>query len=278
VRPSRNYTTWPRIVYFEIARGANRYFGRTGVARSRRISWPTIEGAFLAPTPLRRFGCSRGPRLRHTVTAGASDPRERAVALYYAVRDGIRYDPYSVQAAPQAYRASSIVQAPAAFCVPKAILLAAAARDIGIPARLGFADVRNHLASEKLRARMGTDLFVFHGYTDLYLDGGWRKATPAFNRELCSRFGVPPSVRRHGRRDAPPSTARSGTWNTCATAEPCGLPPARCGCSPLAPYRLPSISYASHAGRSRRSDQHQQRCARFRNRPSWTASASRPQQ
>jgi transglutaminase-like putative cysteine protease len=148
--------------------------------------------AFLAPT---RFVDSDAPEVRDyaaRVTAGASDPRERAVALYYAVRDGIRYDPYSVQVDPDAYRASRIVQAPAAFCVPKAILLAAAARASGIPARLGFADVRNHLASEKLRARMGTDLFVFHGYTDLYLDGGWRKATPAFNRELCSRFGVPP--------------------------------------------------------------------------------------
>jgi transglutaminase-like putative cysteine protease len=148
--------------------------------------------AFLAPT---RFVDCDAPEVRDfatRVTAGASDPRARAVALYYAVRDGIRYDPYSVQADPQAYRASRIVQAPAAFCVPKAILLAAAARAIGIPARLGFADVRNHLASEKLRARMGTDLFVFHGYTELYLDGAWRKATPAFNRELCSRFGVSP--------------------------------------------------------------------------------------
>ena len=147
--------------------------------------------AFLAPT---RFVDCDAPEVRDfaaRVTAGASDPRERAVALYYAVRDGIRYDPYSVHTDPQAYRASRIVQAPAAFCVPKAILLAAAARAVGIPARLGFADVRNHLASEKLRARMGTDLFVFHGYTELYLDGAWRKATPAFNRELCGRFGVP---------------------------------------------------------------------------------------
>lgn len=148
--------------------------------------------ACLAPTP---FLDCQTPEVRAfaaRVTAGAGTPRARAIALYYAVRDGIRYDPYSVQADPQAYRASRIVQAPAAFCVPKAILLAAAARAAGIPARVGFADVRNHLASEKLRTRMGTDLFVFHGYADLYLDGAWRKATPAFNRELCGRFGVPP--------------------------------------------------------------------------------------
>lgn len=147
--------------------------------------------ACLAPT---RFLDCDTPVVRAwaaRATAGAGDARARAVALFYAVRDGIRYDPYAVPADPDAYRASRITEAPAGFCVPKAILLAAAARAVGIPARLGFADVRNHLTSEKLRARMGTDLFVFHGYTELHLDGAWRKATPAFNRELCDRFGVP---------------------------------------------------------------------------------------
>ncbi len=148
--------------------------------------------AYLMPT---RFVDCDAPELRafaERAAAGESEPRARATALFYAVRDGIRYDPYSVSADPDAYRASRVAQAPAGFCVPKAVLLAAAARAVGIPARLGFADVRNHLASEKLRARMGTDLFVFHGYAELHLDGAWRKATPAFNRELCARFGVLP--------------------------------------------------------------------------------------
>ena len=39
---------------------------------------------------------------------------------------------------------------------------------------------------------MGTDLFVYHGYTDLCLDGKWVKATPAFNLALCTRFRVKP--------------------------------------------------------------------------------------
>lgn len=133
--------------------------------------------------------------------AGATDPIERAVRLFYAVRDGIRYDPYSATGDPDDYRASAIVGRPAAFCIPKAILLAAAARAAGIPARLGFADVRNHLQSERLRARMGTDLFVFHGYAELWLEGRWVKATPAFNVELCERFGVPP-LEFDGRSDA----------------------------------------------------------------------------
>lgn len=122
----------------------------------------------------------------------ATTTREKAVRLYYAVRDGVWYNPYAVSGDRNAYRASVILSAPSGFCVQKAILLAAAARGAGIPARLGFADVRNHLASRKLRETMKTDVFVFHGFTELYLDGRWLKATPTFNRELCERFGVRP--------------------------------------------------------------------------------------
>jgi transglutaminase-like putative cysteine protease len=108
------------------------------------------------------------------------------------VRDGIRYDPYGIRPEPQAFQASTVVQDRAAFCIPKAILLAAAARSVGIPAALGLADVRNHLTSPKLRARMGTDLFIYHGYTALFLGERWVKATPAFNVELCEKFQVLP--------------------------------------------------------------------------------------
>jgi transglutaminase-like putative cysteine protease len=78
------------------------------------------------------------------------------------------------------------------WCVPKAALLAAACRAAGIPARVGYADVRNHLSTERLRQNMGSDLFVWHGYADVWLGGRWLKATPAFNIELCDRFGLLP--------------------------------------------------------------------------------------
>jgi transglutaminase-like putative cysteine protease len=122
--------------------------------------------------------------------ANATTDRERAVALFLAVRDGIRYDPYAVSGDRDWYRASSILHEPAAFCIPKAVLLSAACRAAGIPARLGFADVRNHLQSEKLRQSMGTDVFAFHGFSELWLDGRWLKVSSAFNRELCDRFGT----------------------------------------------------------------------------------------
>lgn len=120
----------------------------------------------------------------------AETDTEIAVALFHAVRDGFRYDPYVQAEGPEDYRASSVARTNANWCTPKSVLLTAAARHCGIPARLGFADVRNHLTSEKLSAKMGTDLFIWHGYTEFLLDGVWRKASSAFNIEMCERFGV----------------------------------------------------------------------------------------
>jgi len=120
----------------------------------------------------------------------ASDPVEIARNLFYAVRDGIRYDPYATAAEPAAYRASSVARSKRNWCIPKSVLFVAAARYKGIPARLGFADVRNHLSSEKLSASMATDVFAWHGYAELLLNGQWRKLSTAFNIELCEKFGT----------------------------------------------------------------------------------------
>ncbi|PXB86597.1 cysteine protease, partial [Pseudomonas aeruginosa] len=78
------------------------------------------------------------------------------------------------------------------YCVPKAILLAACARHCRIPARIGLADVRNHLATPRLLEALRSEVFAMHGYTELYLEGRWVKATPAFNRALCRAFDVAP--------------------------------------------------------------------------------------
>ena len=121
-----------------------------------------------------------------------ADDRARAVALYDAVRDGFRYDPYRVDLSPHGMRASTVLAQGFGWCVTKAALLTAACRSAGIPARLGFADVRNHLSTERMRQLMQTDEFVWHGYSEIWLDGAWRKATPAFNIELCDRFGLLP--------------------------------------------------------------------------------------
>ncbi len=117
---------------------------------------------------------------------------ERAIALYYAVRDDIRYNPFLDFSDPEVYRASAVLARGEGFCVGKAALLAATARASGIAARVGFADVKNHLTTPRLAETMGSDLFIYHGFTELKLGGRWVKATPAFNLALCQRFRVKP--------------------------------------------------------------------------------------
>jgi transglutaminase-like putative cysteine protease len=120
------------------------------------------------------------------------EPIGKAVKLYYAVRDMIWYDPYYPFYLPEHYRASNIIKSRRGFCIHKAALLCALGRTCGIPTRIGFANVRNHLATRQLLDYMGTDIFAYHGFTEFYLEGKWVRATPAFNKELCLRHNVAP--------------------------------------------------------------------------------------
>lgn len=148
--------------------------------------------ACLRPTPLLDSDHPSIVEHARRVTEGAGGPREQAVALYLAVRDGLRYDPYSLDLGENGLRASNVLASGRGWCVAKAGVLAAGARALGIPARLAFADVRNHLATPRLLELMGTDVFYYHGCTELFLEGKWVKATPAFNLAMCQRFGVLP--------------------------------------------------------------------------------------
>lgn len=129
------------------------------------------------------------------------DTIQRAIKLYYAVRDGIWYDPYYPFYLPEHYRASNVLKTGRGYCVCKASLLCALGRACGIPSRIHFADVRNHLATKQLIEFLGNDLFVYHGMTEFYLDGRWVKSTPAFNKELCERHKVAP-LEFNGREDS----------------------------------------------------------------------------
>jgi transglutaminase-like putative cysteine protease len=156
---------------------------------------------YLRPTPFIDRDSPEVVGFAREAAGDAGSDVDRAVRLFYAVRDRIRYDPYSFRITPDIFRASAVAVSEASFCVPKAILLAAAARAVGIPSRLGFADVRNHLTTKRLQELMGTDVFVFHGFTELWLGGKWVKATPTFDRALCDRFGVQP-LEFDGRTDS----------------------------------------------------------------------------
>lgn len=150
------------------------------------------DPAYLAPG---RFVESDAPSIVDFARSSIGDAKssvDRAVRLYYAVRDLVLYDPYQAYAHEEAYSARVALERGRGYCVAKAALLAGCARAVGIPARLGFADVRNHLATPRLIEMNGSDVFRWHGYTDLWLDGKFVKATPAFNLSMCQRFDVVP--------------------------------------------------------------------------------------
>ena len=117
---------------------------------------------------------------------------DKARNFYYAIRDGIRYNPYMKIESKVAYTASDAILTGQGWCVPKAALMVACLRINGIPARPGYSDVKNHLASKRLIDLLGSDIFLWHSYCEAYLDGKWVKSTPSFNLSLCDKFGLKP--------------------------------------------------------------------------------------
>ena len=164
--------------------------------------YPEPGPAYLESTRFFDWATESVRRFAQTAIAGETSDIGKAVRLFYAVRDGWRYDPFSMRMTPESYNASNVLRAKSAYCIPKANLLVAAARAVGIQAGIGLSDVVNHLTTEKLKERLGgLTYFMHYGYAVLYLEGQWVKAAPAFNIELCTRFGVRPTE-FDGRSDA----------------------------------------------------------------------------
>ena len=126
---------------------------------------------------------------------------EKAITLFYWVRDQIKYTPIVPDEVFDEYRASDTLRRGKGFCVEKASLLAAFSRAAGIPARLHLADIQNHLISERLMEVMQTNLFACHGYCEMYIEGDWVKATPAFDLIMCQENRIKP-VEFDGKHDA----------------------------------------------------------------------------
>ncbi|MEN9399522.1 MAG: hypothetical protein RL632_623 [Bacteroidota bacterium] len=117
---------------------------------------------------------------------------ELAVALYVLVRDAFLYDPYHLDLTYEGLKASNVLTKRRAWCVEKASVLAACARRFGIPSRLGYAIVTNHIGVEKLTSYLRRDEIVFHGFVELFVNGSWVKCTPAFDTRICALSKVSP--------------------------------------------------------------------------------------
>ena len=127
------------------------------------------------------------------LTEGLESARDKAVALFYFVRDQIKFNSYAAGEILEYNKASVILEKGNGFCYQKAIVLAAMARAPGIPARLGFADIRNHLLSEKFREKMfGNNVLVYHGWAELFIEGNWVRVTPAYDIDMCIENGFIP--------------------------------------------------------------------------------------
>ena len=155
--------------------------------------------SYLRPTEFIESAAEPIVALARSLARGTE--RETAIALFDWVRDRVKYDPYAAVDPRGRYRATAVLERGRGYCVQKAVLLAALGRAAGIPTRLGFADVRNHKSPPKMLELMGTNLFVFHGFVEFYLEGQWVKATPAFDEATSRKAGVLP-VALDGENDA----------------------------------------------------------------------------
>lgn len=156
---------------------------------------------YLKPTEFLDSENSTVREFAATHTAGSGSDTEKAISLYYAVRDGFQYDPYVLDLRREGLTASNLLTRTRGYCVEKAILLASSARAVGIPSRLSFYIVRNHIATDRLEKILEKNYLVFHGAAEMFLDGEWCKATPAFNKKLCDFLGVEP-LEFDGTRDS----------------------------------------------------------------------------
>jgi transglutaminase-like putative cysteine protease len=169
----RNGIIWVGLVY--------------NMVKRKREDIMQPEAIYLRPTPI--IDCDNAAvkeKARELVKEQPEVP-DKARSLFYFVRDGIKYNVYVPGDRPEHYRASRTLEMGEGFCIHKAVLLAALARAVGIPARLHLAAIRNHLVPAKLERLMGGNLFPAHGYADLYLEGKWVKVAPTFNLKLCQR-------------------------------------------------------------------------------------------
>ncbi len=167
-----------------------------------------MSSPFLSPG---EYVDSDHPAIRELAATAAGSPAERARNLYYEVRDAIAYSTLPADRAgsmgdylrdPETYRASSVLAAGSGYCVSKAALYTGLCRAAGIPAKVAFADVRNHhITGWRLRRALGTNLFAWHGYSEIQLDGRWITVTLMFNTSLCERLNLAP-VEFDGESDA----------------------------------------------------------------------------
>ncbi len=147
---------------------------------------------YLSPTPLIDFDHPAIQEIIAEFNKEELTDKEKAIGIYTKVRDGWKYDPYNIGLTPERFKASHIAQKDTGHCVEKSVLLVAALRALGLPARLHLGKVKNHIAVERLMEKFGSNELTPHGMVNVFIEGKWLKMSPAFNKTLCVKFNVEP--------------------------------------------------------------------------------------
>ncbi|SPD75289.1 Transglutaminase-like protein [uncultured Desulfobacterium sp.] len=140
-------------------------------------------------------------RAAHDLTRGCKSNDEKAVRLFYFVRDSIAYNLYMISLFVEDYKASRVLEWKEGNCVQKAVLFTSLARAAGIPSRLVFAMIRNHRVPDHVYKKIGTNIFYRHGYNQFFLSGRWVSVAATFDKHTCNKNGVP-VVEFDGKNDA----------------------------------------------------------------------------
>jgi transglutaminase-like putative cysteine protease len=156
---------------------------------------------YLRPTAIIDSDSTSIKEKARQLVGDSNETAGKAKDLFYFVRDEIKYNMWVFNDQPEYYRASRTLELGQGFCMFKAILLVALARSVAIPSRIRLVAVRNHLVADKVRNLLGGNLFPTHGYDELYIDGNWVKANPAFDSKMCQKNRLIP-VEFDGRNDA----------------------------------------------------------------------------
>ena len=158
---------------------------------------------YLQPTEFFDFNKKSVSRKAFEITNNLTSDKEKAIALFYWVRDEIKYNMLTyVPNVPANFKASITLRRRNGFCVSKSILLSSFARAIGIPARIHLVDLINHLISQKVIDFMGTNVMYVHGYSEFHLNGKWIKLTPSFDPQTALKGKFLPMVEFDGENDA----------------------------------------------------------------------------
>ena len=162
---------------------------------------------YLAPTRLIDSTHAAVIEQARRLTAGCTSDRERLERIYYFVRDM----PYDILAAFRDLaagrgRASDVLQAGRAFCMGKASSFVALCRAAGIPARVGFQQLRcpdKPFMSEEVRRLWGDRSLPRHSLGEAYLDGRWLKLDATIDAATAAARGRPYTRQFDGRHDIP---------------------------------------------------------------------------